>query len=219
MRSPHLKFFALFLVAILATGCATQQPYDYLAYKQSNPRSILVLPPINNSPDVKATYSMLSHMTYPLAESGYYVFPVTLVDESFKQNGLNNPAEIHAVAPAKLREIFGADAALYVTITRYGTSYTVINSASIVSARAKLVDLKTSKLLWEGTAAASSDENKNQQGGGLAGLLIAAIVNQIISTMIDESHPVAGVTSHRLLAARTPNGILYGPRSPHYGKD
>ncbi|MEQ1813565.1 MAG: DUF799 domain-containing protein [Candidatus Nitrotoga sp.] len=219
MNSILLKLTSLLFIVILATGCATQQkPYDYSAYKQSNPRSILVLPPINNTPDVKATYSMLSQMTYPLAESGYYVFPVTLVDESFRQNGLNNPAEIHAVSPVKLREIFGANAALYVTITRYGASYTVIKSQSVVSASAKLLDLKTGQLLWEGSASASSQENNNQSGG-LAELLISAIVTQVVSSVVDASHPVAGIASNRLLLARPPNGILYGPRSPKYGSD
>jgi hypothetical protein len=58
------------LLAVLATGCATQKPYDYAAFKESKPKSILVLPPLNSSPDVAATYGMLSQVTYPLAETG-----------------------------------------------------------------------------------------------------------------------------------------------------
>jgi hypothetical protein len=129
MLSKMVKLLACVSVAVLA-GCAAPQPYDYTVFKQSRPRSILVLPPLNQSPDVKATYSMLSQMTYPLAEAGYYVLPVTLVDETFKQNGLTSAGDIHAVAPAKLREIFGADAALYVTVTQYGVSYRLIDSVA-----------------------------------------------------------------------------------------
>ena len=67
-------------------GCVTNQAkYDYTAFKQSRPKSVVILPPINESPDVKATYSMLSQMTYPLAEAGYYVLPVALVDESLNK--------------------------------------------------------------------------------------------------------------------------------------
>ena len=102
---------AAMVAAALSTGCATTKaPYDYTQFKQSRPSSILVLPPLNGSPDINATYSMLSQVTLPLAESGYYVFPVSLVDETFHQNGLNNPAEMHEVKLQKLREIFGADA-------------------------------------------------------------------------------------------------------------
>lgn len=219
MRAILFKLFPLACVLILATGCvAPVKPYDYSAYKQSRPHSILVLPPLNSSPDVSATYSVFSQATYPLAESGYYVFPATLVDETFKQNGLTTPADIHEVAPAKLREIFGADAALYMTITNYGTTYTVLDSVVTVSASARLVDLKNGDLLWEGSATAS-DQGQNNSNAGLAGMLVAAIIKQIANNVTDVSHDIAGVASRSLLFARQPNGILYGPRSPNYGKD
>jgi hypothetical protein len=63
---------------------------------------------------------MLAQATLPLAESGYYVIPVSLASETFKQNGLANAADIH-VPVQKLRDIFGADAALYINVTDYGT--------------------------------------------------------------------------------------------------
>lgn len=220
MNMIPIKLFALLCVAILTTGCATQgKPYDYSAYKESRPHSILVLPPVNNSPDVTATYGVLSQAAYPLAESGYYVFPVALVDETFKQNGLNSPADIHAVPPAKLQEIFGADAGLYMTITEYGSSYRVVSSTTRVTANASLVDLKTGAILWNGSATASSDEDRNNSGGGLAGMLIAALIHQIISNVSDVSYQIAGRTSLRLLSAGQPNAMLYGPRSPNFGKD
>jgi hypothetical protein len=162
---------------------------------------------------------MLAQATYPLAEGGYYVMPVSLVNETFHQNGLTVAADMHQVPAAKLKEIFGADAALYMKITRYGSTYTVLSSAAVVSAEARLVDLSTSNLLWSGRATASSDENNNNGGGGLAGLLVSAIVKQIMNNLTDASHGVAGVTSARLLSPGTPNGLLYGPRSPMHGKD
>lgn len=209
---------SLLLAAVITTGCATVKPYDYTAFKESRPASILVLPPVNSSPEVEATYSMLSQVTRPLAESGYYVFPVSLVDETFHQNGLTHPAEMHEVKPQKLREIFGADAALYIDIKQYGTSYTIIASESRVTASAKLVDLRNEQVLWSGSATASSAEGRNSSGG-LAGMLIQAVVSQIVETTVNQSHPIAGVTAQRLLAAGRPNGLLYGPRSPKYQTD
>ncbi|PRC91716.1 DUF799 domain-containing protein [Solimicrobium silvestre] len=221
MLKKTLKLVACLMLIALATGCANHQvtPTDYTAFKQSRPASILILPPLNESPDVAATYSMLSQMTYPLSEAGYYVLPVTLVDETFKQNGLSTPADIHAVAPAKLKEIFGADAALYVTVTQYGASYTVLNSVVIVTAKAKLVDLKTGTTLWQGAATASNNEGGNNGGGGLIGALVAAAVKQVINNVSDAGHPVAGAASMRLLSAGRANGILYGPRSERYQTD
>lgn len=204
--------------AVLATGCATPVAYDYSAFKQSRPASILVLPPLNSSPDVAATYSLLSQVTLPLAESGYYVLPVSLVDETLRQNGLHNAAEMHEVGLDKLREIFGADAVLYIDIKQYGTSYAVLVSESRVSAAARLVDLRSGQLLWQGEATASSAEERSSNGG-LVGLLVQAIVSQIVESVTNRSHPIAGITSERLLSAGRPNGILYGPRSPNYLKD
>lgn len=217
--SIALRLAALVTAVSVLGGCATRQPYDYTAFREARPASILVLPPINNSPDVKATYSMMSQATLPLAESGYYVFPVTLVDETFKQNGLTTPNDIHGVPIHKLREIFGADAALYISIKEYGTKYIVIQSETRVTAEARLVDLRSGKILWSGAATASSAEGDNNSGGGLAGVLIKAALKQILETVSEQGHVIAGRTSARLLSATVPNGVLYGPRSPNYQKE
>ena len=219
MMRRFLKLAACLAPAVFFVGCATQKaPYDYTAFKAAKPRSIVVLPPLNNSPEVKATNSVYAQVTYPLAEAGYYVLPVAVVGETFKQNGLTNASDIHAVDIKKLDEIFGADAALYVTISNYGATYTVINSVVVVSVNAKLVDVKTGNVLWTGAASASNNEGGNSGGGGLVGALVAAAVKQIINNVSDTSHPVAGVANARLLTAGQANGILYGPRSEHYLK-
>ncbi|WP_211451315.1 DUF799 domain-containing protein [Collimonas antrihumi] len=219
MLEKILKSVICLSVVILAAGCAAPvKQLDYTAFKQSRPKTILILPPLNESPDVKATYSMLSQMSYPLAEAGYYVLPVALVDETLKQNGMTTAADSHGIAPAKLQEIFGADAALYVTVSKYGSVYTVINSAVVVTANAKLMDLKSGALLWSGTASASSAEGSNS-GGGLIGALVTAAINQIVNNVTDRGFAIAGLTSQRLLSTSQPNGILYGPYSPKYGTD
>ncbi|KAB0649801.1 MULTISPECIES: DUF799 domain-containing protein [Burkholderia] len=217
-----LSFKLMSVLSIVALLSACAQPVkrpDYTAFKKSQPRSILVLPPLNETSDVAATYGMLSQMTLPLAESGYYVVPVAVMDETFKQNGLTNAAEIQQTSPAKLREIFGADAALYSKVSQYGTVYRILASATVVSASAKLVDLRTGDVLWQGRASASSDEGGNNGGGSLIGMLVTAAVKQIANTLIDQSHDVAAFTSTRLLSAGPPNGLLYGPHSPKYGTD
>ena len=209
----------LALAALLGACASPPKPYDYTAFKQSKPASLLVLPPVNDSPDVKATYSMLAQVTYPLAEAGYYVMPVALVDETFRQNGMTTPSDIHELPTSKLQEIFGADAGLYVTVSDYGTRYMVLSSATIVTASAKLVDLKTGTTLWTGSATASSEEGRQNQGG-LIGMLVMAAVNQVISSVQDDAgYPIAGMTSARLLSPYPNGGILYGPRSPKYGTD
>lgn len=213
-----LKLFSALLALALLGGCAAPKTVDYSAFKQARPKSILVLAPINESPEVQASYSLVSQVTYPLAEAGYYVLPIALVDETFRQNGLTTPTDIQAVAPGKLHDIFGADAALYITVTEYGTKYMLISSDTAVTVSAKLVDLRTGVTLWTGSARASSEEGNNNSGG-LVGMLITAAVKQVINSSTDAAHPIAGVASTRLLSAGQNAGILYGPRSPKYGSD
>jgi hypothetical protein len=208
------------MAVLLLSACAVTPPsYDYAAFRQSRPQSILVLPPVNNSTAVEASHSLMAWATQPLAESGYYVLPVTLVDETFRQNGLGSPAEIADVPVHKLREIFGADAALYIQISQYGTFYRVIQSETVVSAEARLVDLRSGALLWSGRASASSAEQRGGSQGGPLGMLVEALVYQVLENISDTGHDIAGMTSTRLLRAGRPAGMLYGPRSPKYQQD
>ncbi|MCG9076273.1 DUF799 domain-containing protein [Laribacter hongkongensis] len=208
------------VLSLLMAACATKPVnYDYTAYKANKPKSILVLPPVNQSPDVNAGISMLSLATRPLAEAGYYVMPVALVSETFKQNGVTVADDAQNIPFSKLHDIFGADAALYVSIKKYGTSYRIIDSVVEVSADAKLVDLRSGTTLWQGSAQASSAENQNNSGGGLIGMLVNAAINQIVHNLADHSHDIAAITSNRLLSYGHPGGLLYGPYNPKYGTD
>jgi hypothetical protein len=153
-----------------------------------------------------------------LAEAGYYVLPVTLVDATLKQNGVHTAGEAQEIPLPKLREVFGADAVVYIKVSRYGTSYRVVDSETRVDVEARVVDLRTGQLLWAGKAFASSSEQSQQNQGGLVGLLVTAVVKQIVGTATDASFNFAGTAQARLLGAPHYNGILPGPRSPYYGQ-
>jgi hypothetical protein len=211
----YLKLLALLATALVFTGCATKQTdVDYSAFRQHQPRSILVLPPLNNTSDLRATYSVMASTTLPLAEAGYYVFPVALVDQTFKENGLQNPGEMHQASPKKLNQIFGADAALYITITNYGATSALAGGSVVVTAEAVLIDTRTSTKLWEGKASASDAEGKQNQNG-LVGLLIQGIINQVANSVSDPGYRIARITNQRLLNTGT-RGLLPGPRSPRF---
>jgi hypothetical protein len=222
-RYLSLKLIAAMSVLVALTACVSKpaRQMDYTAFRNSKPSTILVLPPVNDTTDIGAGYSMLSQMTMPLAEGGYYVVPVVEMEETFKHNGLTNANDIQNVAPDKLRSIFGADAVVYTKISQYGSKYMVIDSTTVVTASAKLVDLRSGNTLWSGAASATGKElggNVNVNAG-LIGALVQAAVKQVAHSLTDEAHDVAGLTSRKLLSSGGPNGWLYGPRSPRYGTD
>lgn len=213
----RLSALLVVCAASLLGACATPPaPRDYSAFKAAKPATLLVLPPLNDTPDVLATPSVLAQLSYPLGEAGFYVLPVSLVNETLKLNGVQSAADAQQIPASKLREIFGADAVLYVQVKRYGAVYNVVSSEAAVALNAKLVDLRSEALLWEGSAAASTAEQSGATQGGLIGLLIKAVIEQVANSVSNRSHPMAGLASQRLLAAGQPNGMLYGPRSPKY---
>jgi hypothetical protein len=195
-------------MAITLAGCVTK-PYDYTNFRAHPPRSILVLPPINESTDTRGTYGYLSTVTKPLAEMGYYVYPVAVVDQFMKENGLPTAGEMHQVPLDKVRDIFGADAVLYITVKQYGSKYQIITSTTIVTVEGKLVDVKTGLTLWEGDASVQ----QSSSSGNLIGDLVAAAVDQVINSSTDQAHDMSHQVNVQLLMTKD-HGMLYGPYFP-----
>lgn len=206
------------LSAFSLIGCSSPTPYDYTALRASHPRSILILPPVNHTNNVNAPNSVLSTLTMPLAEGGYYVIPVTVMNETFHQNGMTISDEIQKTPIDKLHQIFGADAVLYVTIEDYGNYYHIVEQRASVSVSAQLIDLRTGVKLWEGKALAV-----NSSGIAIDPLsLIAVAVDQAISSMTEQEHSLSYVVADSLLnpynATRQTqqNALLPGPyREPN----
>jgi len=212
--SRNFKLLLPFLFVIIS-GCATTPPFDYASFRQHRPRSILVLPPLNQTTDVDAPYTYLSTITCPLAECGYYVFPVAVVDAYMKENGLPSAEEMHGVALDKIRNIIGADAVLYVTIEEWGQKYVVIQSITTIKAKAQLIDTASGEVIWQGTQAVSQGSGG---GGDPIAMLITAAVAQIINTMVDYTHDLSRA-AHYGMIYNTEQGFLAGPYLPPQGND
>lgn len=208
----RLRNFSMIPTAITllaVAGCATSEPRDYSLYREHMPASILVLPPVNQSVEVNAGYSVMSSVTTPLAAAGYYVFPVAVVDTYFKENGLATAAEMHGAPLDKIRDVFGADAVLYLDVKQYGQEYNIVSSAAEVDIEAKLVDTETGLTIWDGRASGSDSSNGGNTDGGLLGLLATAALAQAIGTTADASHGIAVEANRRLILGS--EGLLLGP--------
>jgi hypothetical protein len=147
------------------------------------------------------------------------VMPVALVNETLRLNGVQTPQDAQQISAKRLREVFGADAALYMEIRSYGSVYRVISADAVVTVDARLVDLRDGRTLWTGSASASSAEQRGNQQGGLIGALLQAVIEQVASNFTDRNHQVAGVAVRRLLGGHGSRGLLPGPRArPAAGK-
>ena len=199
------------VLCVLLAACATPEPFDYTAFLEHPPRSILVLPPLNESPDAEAPYVYLSTVTRPLAERGYYVFPVAVVEQMMRENGLPTAGEMHQVQLARFAEVFGADAVMYPTIEDWGTSFQVVNSQTRVAVRYRLVDVASGTEIWSGSHALAHDSSSG--GGDLIGMFAGALVNQVVTEMYDESHGLAVAVNEEAFGSKH-RGLLPGPYYP-----
>ena len=177
----------------------------------------MVLMASHETTEVDAGAAVLANAIYPLSEAGYYVFSPALVHETFKNNGIYEASEIQNISTHKLRQIFGADAVLYMDVVKYGTSYMLLNSVSVVAVNAKLVDLRSGATLWEGSAQVSDDSSRGSSD--LVGMLISAVIKQIGDTVSDAGYKLSASADAMLLGQNCNKCLLYGPYSPHYGQD
>ncbi len=215
MSSKRILFSGFLLSGVMGcTGPVSEPSYDYSTYREHMPRSILVLPPLNESVEVSAPYSYLTTVTKPVAERGYYIFPVSVVEEYMKDNGLPTAGEMHGVSLNKIDEIIGADAVLYITIVDWGQKYQVVNSKTVVSVKGRLVDVPSGTTLWTGDVRVvwnSSDRDSN-----LVVALIGAVIVQIESTVIDRPRLLAKRANRRMFFNKE-DGLLVGPLHPEFG--
>lgn len=207
----------LLVAGALAACAAPRSEIDRTAYLEHMPRSILVLPPLEATPVAQAPCQWLASITRPLAEQGYYVFPVSLVGAILTQNGWPTPREMHQVRPQEFGRLFGADAVLYVTLEEWGTTFLLLTSETRVSIQARLVDVETGAELWRGENTAVDDANSGNQNG-LSGMLITALVSQVPLSAADPA-PGLARRANREMVRDPVRGLLVGPRHPGFAED
>lgn len=161
--------------AAATTGCATRPvEKDMSAFKAASPRSILVVPAVNKSLDVDAPNYMLSALSVPLAEKGYYVFPVNTAKVVLQQEGFYEGEQIRQQSTQDLAKLFGADAVLYVTINRWDAQYAVLATNVTVDFDYRLV-AKDGTEIWNAQQRLVYSPQATNAGHPLATLVAAAI--------------------------------------------
>jgi len=167
---------AVFSLALI--GCATGPSKEELdlreAFKASHPKTILVVPSVNKSLFVEAPNYVLSSLSVPIANRGYYVFPANTVKVVLEQEGYYEPEKIQDMPTPKLASLFGADAVLYITILQWTAKYLLLSTTVTVEFDYKIVD-KSGTLIWK--AHKHMDYTpKSSSGNGLFSLIADVVV-------------------------------------------
>lgn len=164
----------LALTVLFLAGCTAPVKKDLSAFQAAAPRSILIVPSVNKTLDVDAPNYLLSTLTVPLAEKGYYVFPVHTIKTILEQEGLYEGEQIHAQPPQTLAKMFGADTVLYVTINRWDAQYALLTTVVTVEFDYRIVN-KDGTAIWAARQRMQYQPDGNNSGPPLAQLLAAAI--------------------------------------------
>ncbi len=177
------------LLGLTLAGCAIPQKVtkgeEFPLMYQEAPRSIVILPPMNETTAAEAKDYYMTTIEQPFAQVGYYVFPVEMVSDIMKQEGVYDTELLYDLPLAKFYEYFGADAVLFSHIKKWDVSYAVLASNLTVSIESEIVSTRTSQKLWSYTGTVVVDLSGGDTGGGLGGLIAKAIVTAINTASAD----------------------------------
>jgi hypothetical protein len=198
------------LFSVMVSGCVTAPPAkDLSKFQAAAPRSLLIVPVVNQSVDVTASDYLLSTMTLPLAEKGYYIFPVRLVKRVLEDDGLSDSNLVHSSPAEKLGSLFGADGILYVTIKNWDAKYFVLSTQVTVHLAYVLKDGRTGETLWEHQQRMVYTPQNSSTGNPIADLIVMA-VNAAATKMAPNYMPLAR-QAHAISFANPGPGIPHGP--------
>ena len=170
--------FTILTCGTILTACATAPASkDYAKFDLENPRSILVVPALNNTASVNAADFFVSTVSRPFAERGYYVYPAYMVKRVLEDQGLSDAGLVHSTNASRLGNLFGCDSVLFVEIDRWESQYLVISTSTNVKFNYILKSCKTGEELWRDTQALSYSPQASNSGNPLADLLVQAIVS------------------------------------------
>lgn len=200
----------LLLLTIFLTGCvATAPKKDLSSFQAAGPRSILVLPTVNKSLDVDAPNYLLSTLPVPLAEKGFYVFPVHTIKTVLEQEGFYEGDQIHAQPPEALAGMFGADSILYVRINRWDARYAFITTTVTVDFDYRIV-YKDGSELWKANQRMVYQPQNNNNAGSPMAALVAAAINAAVTRAAPNFMPLAKQANNEVFITG-PNAIPNGP--------
>ncbi len=219
MKGKFLPIVAgLVLVTLAMAGCVSgPAPKDYTAFKQAAVRSLLVVPVINHSVDTKAADYFLTTLSVPLAERGYYVFPVNATKKLLEGDGLADPQLIHGTSTPRVAGLFGADAVLYVEVVEWRAVYAILSSHVVVHFVYTLKDGKGNKLLWQDEQTLNVQTSGGGSGNLLADAIVAAIQSAVDKLSGDYTRVATMANAAALLVDK--QGIPYGPYSPSFSQN
>jgi len=206
------KIISSIAIMIFLLGCEsvpkiTKQEAFPKMYENS-PASILVVPAINKTTAANAGEFYATTIARPLSEAGFYVFSIPYVTQFLHREGIVDGEQIVNVPMDKFKEVFDADAVLFVTITGWDTNYYVAGGDVTVAAKFELKSTESSETLWKYNAKVIYNTSGN------SGNIIADIISTAITTAMIDYVPIAQSVNQQIIST-----VPVGHYHARFGKD
>lgn len=212
-----LQGLAPLFIVFAVTGCAPKEMAtkgsEFPKMYEQQPRSLLILPPMNESTAAEAKAYYMTTIEMPLALAGYYVFPMEMVSDIMKQEGVYDTELLYNMPLDKFYAYFGADAVLFTHIEKWDVAYAVVASSLTVTVSSEIVSTRTSETLWSYRGSVTVDLGGGNSGGSLEGLILDAVLTAVNTAAADY------VTYARQANARMFSSLPFGPYHPVYLHD
>jgi hypothetical protein len=209
-------FLAISSIIFFASSCSSNSKLAkqdaYKGIYDEKPLSVLIMPPINRSTNVRAKEYFHSTLNVPIANAGYYVIPPFLSMEILKRESAYDADLFLNSRLSKFREIFGADVALFTIIHEWRKS--TLKSNIYVEVEYIFKSTQTNEILYNRKGAVTYDTSANATAGiGLTSILVNMIASAINTA----------VTKHVLVARacnqHTFKDLPAGKYNPVFGTD
>jgi hypothetical protein len=147
-RYKYLLILSVILAMIVGCAAKSQQAMKK-GLEKSPTRVIAIMPVDNKTPDAKAAQLLRSRILDELYFKGYTKLPLDLIDKKLEL--LYNSEKRRGagiVAPHVIKELVGADAVMYCTLTEGKRTTGLFYAPVTVAAHCELRSTQTGEVLW-----------------------------------------------------------------------
>jgi hypothetical protein len=149
-RTRIIRWPFLVSTVVFFFGCAGGAQHSVAPdYKDRAPRSIAVLPILNETVSLKAPEMFRPILLNKLSMKGYETPALAFIDGRLRDKDIREAGQVNSLTPQELGTLLGVDALLYAYVTEFSTTYLLAYASMTVGARFELKDTKTGEKLWE----------------------------------------------------------------------
>lgn len=194
MKISRIYLYALLIVVLIIGGCSKNTSYGLKPnYEQNSAKIIAVLPVENKTFDNKTSRMFRSRLHEELYFKGYAKLPLDVIDKRLELLAIDKKLKGNAgiVNPQVLRDLVGADAGMYCTLTEENKTKKIFYAPVTIVVSCELRSAKTGEILWNAESKSTS-RNFDLTKKGLERKstetyekIIEEVVNKVIKTLPD----------------------------------